>query len=102
MTSAAFSCDMARSTRGSRTSPARTFPRPTDLARIFSTMVKPIDVPPSEDSPSPHVGDLRGCVARGAEDLFRVCREAWRRGVELRGRRRELRGQAEEGHAADP
>src|SRR5512143_3220164 len=39
ITSAAFSCDIARSTRGSTTSPGRTEARPQARARIFSTTV---------------------------------------------------------------
>src|SRR5271169_1735790 len=45
ITRAAFSCDIARSTRGSTTSPARTAPRPAALARIFSTAVAPTSGP---------------------------------------------------------
>src|SRR6266545_5896962 len=41
MTSAAFSCDIARSTRGSTMSPTRTEERPAARARIFSTAVSP-------------------------------------------------------------
>src|SRR5450756_967361 len=39
MTSAAFSCDIARSTRGSTTSPADTAGLPEARARIFSATV---------------------------------------------------------------
>ncbi len=42
MTRAAFSWDMARSTRGSTTSPARSASRPEARARIFSTTVIPM------------------------------------------------------------
>src|SRR5271169_336645 len=41
ITRAAFSCDIARSTRGSTTSPAWTEARSEALARIFSTAVAP-------------------------------------------------------------
>src|ERR1035437_5430932 len=41
ITRAAFSCDIARSTRGSTTSPAWTDARPEARARIFSTTVAP-------------------------------------------------------------
>src|SRR5512141_2098696 len=41
MTSAAFSCDIARSTRGSTTSPTLTPRFPEARARIFSTAVAP-------------------------------------------------------------
>ncbi len=41
-TRAAFSCDMARSTAGSTTSPATTASRPEARARIFSTTVIPM------------------------------------------------------------
>src|SRR6202162_563889 len=41
ITRTAFSCDIARSTRGSTTSPARRPARPAGRARIFSTAVAP-------------------------------------------------------------
>src|SRR3989338_786705 len=79
ITSAAFSCDIARSTLGSTTSPAATAGSPAARARIFSATVMPMTDSGSDDALRLQFGLLRRRNAQRRVDRGIVLAEFGRR-----------------------
>src|SRR5512143_1370082 len=102
MTSAAFSCDIARSTSGSTTSPTAIDDLRVARARIFSTTVMPMCSSGTSDHfLCPQGVDVLLAVPDLAQDRIRGRAEPRRRRSERAGRLRELGREVEEPQRPD-